>query len=102
MLLNIFEEIDVIARQNHGASPRLNAEVLRLPSVLASDITGDAGEDLLTIAVHESQPARLVDPSQSRHIDWIGVLDVFSSSQCICDIVPIFFSLHPNLSLRKQ
>ncbi len=102
VLLQVFVEVHVVAGQDHYARGGIDGDELRGIGVLAADVGGDAREEFLGIAIHQTDAAF--------GVELYGQLDVIGINAAVraarlpgrSGVVFQLILLEPDFGLRKE
>ena len=101
VLFEILVEIHVVAGQHHRSRRRVHADELRSVGVLAADVSGDAGQNFLRVAVHQRDAALGVQLHQADNVIGIGG----SAAMAVPGFAGVIFQLvflNPDFRLGKK
>src|SRR5262249_52980767 len=102
VLLQVLVEIHVVAGQNDHSRFGIDADVLRLKGMLAAGVAGDAGKDLLGVAIDQAEAAGEVQLDGGKHV--VGV-DAAVGARLLpgfTRVVVVLVLLQPDAGTGKQ
>src|SRR5438270_13397097 len=102
VLIHVFVEVHIVAREHHLARLGLHAHILRLKGVLAAGVAAHSRNDLLIIAIHQPNPAVSVQFHEGQYIFRIDAAMGAPLLPGFSGVVGVFVFLDPDARFGKQ